>query len=67
VFFASRKMLALRFTLEKYALKLSAVVLAVLRFAAWKIPLGLVVPIPTFPLSNIDPVATVEADENLTT
>ena len=28
---------------------------------------GLVVPIPTLPLSNIDPVATVEADENLTT
>jgi hypothetical protein len=28
---------------------------------------GAVVPIPTFPLSNIDPVATVEADENLTT
>ncbi len=26
-----------------------------------------VVPIPILPLSNIDPVATVEDDENLTT
>ena len=28
---------------------------------------GLLVPIPTLPLSKIDPVATVEAEENLTT
>jgi hypothetical protein len=28
---------------------------------------GVLVPMPTLPLSNIDPVATVEADENLTT
>jgi hypothetical protein len=28
---------------------------------------GLLVPIPMLPLSNIDPVATVEDDANLTT
>jgi len=42
--------------------KLLAVLLLISNLAP-----GFVVPIPILPLSNIEPVATVEADENFTT
>ena len=42
-------------------------IVGVLLLYTVKFAVGLVVPIPTLPLSNIDPVATVEADANLTT